>query len=164
VALEFDVERIDPYNRLLAYVYLPDGTMFNEALVRAGYAQVATFPPNVKHTGRFLAAQRQARAAGRGLWGLPEGKLCGLTNRGNGIGESSEGCTAPARPTPPPSNREGVPPISQTACPKNAPIKGNAQSGIYHTRVSTTYDETYPEECFASEAAARAAGYRAARD
>jgi len=35
---------------------------------------------------------------------------------------------------------------------------------IYHTRTSATYDETYPEECFATEAAAQAAVYRAARD
>ena len=70
VALEFDVKRVDPYGRLLAYVWLSDGSMFNETLVREGYAQVATFPPNVKHTDRFLKAQREAREAGRGLWGF----------------------------------------------------------------------------------------------
>jgi micrococcal nuclease len=48
VALDFDVEKTDRYGRLLAYVWLPDGSMFNETLVREGYAQVATFPPNVK--------------------------------------------------------------------------------------------------------------------
>ena len=48
VELELDVQKIDPYGRLLAYVYLPDGSMFNETLLREGYAQVATFPPNVK--------------------------------------------------------------------------------------------------------------------
>jgi hypothetical protein len=58
----------------------------------------------------------------------------------------------------------GVPPVSQTDCPAGAPIKGNSQSGIYHTKSSATYDETDPEECFATEAAARAAGYRAAQD
>lgn len=70
VALEFDVQRIDPYNRVLAYVWLPDGPMFNEVLVKQGYAQVATYPPNVKYVDRFRAAQQEARAAGRGLWGL----------------------------------------------------------------------------------------------
>jgi endonuclease YncB( thermonuclease family) len=59
VALELDVEKIDPYGRLLAYVYLPDGQMFNETLVEEGYAQVATFPPNVKYVDRFLEAQRK---------------------------------------------------------------------------------------------------------
>jgi micrococcal nuclease len=66
VALEFDVERVDPYGRLLAYVWLSDGSMFNETLVGEGYAQVATFPPNVEHTDRFLQAQREAREADRG--------------------------------------------------------------------------------------------------
>jgi micrococcal nuclease len=52
------VEKVDPYGRLLAYVWLPDGSMFNEALVREGYAQVGTFPLNVKYTDLFLEAQR----------------------------------------------------------------------------------------------------------
>jgi micrococcal nuclease len=100
VALEFDVERIDPYGRVLAYVWLPGGKMFNEVLVSEGYAQVATFPPNVKYVERFLAAQRKARAEGAGLWGLPERKLCQLADRGNGIGG---GCAAESTPTATPS-------------------------------------------------------------
>jgi micrococcal nuclease len=86
VNLELDVQKIDPYGRLLAYVYLPDGRMFNETLLREGYAQVATFPPNVKYQDRFLEAQREARAENRGLWGLSASELCQQTDRGNGIG------------------------------------------------------------------------------
>jgi micrococcal nuclease len=91
VSLELDVQKIDPYGRLLAYVYLPDGQMFNETLVREGYAQVATFPPNVKYQDRFLKAQREARAASRGLWGLSAGELCQQTDRDNGIGGGCSG-------------------------------------------------------------------------
>jgi micrococcal nuclease len=91
VSLELDVEKVDPYGRLLAYVYLPDGEMFNETLVEEGYAQVATFPPNVKYTDRFLEAQREARAANRGLWGLSTAELCQQTDRGNGIGGGCSG-------------------------------------------------------------------------
>ena len=91
VGLELDVQKIDPYGRVLAYVYLPDGTMFNETLLREGYAQVATFPPNVKYQDRFLEAQREARAANRGLWGLSAGELCKQTDRGNGIGGGCSG-------------------------------------------------------------------------
>lgn len=86
VTLRFDVEKTDQYGRLLAYVYLPDGSMVNETLLEEGYAQVATFPPNVRHLGRFRTAQMSAREAGRGIWGLPESRLCQLTDRGNGIG------------------------------------------------------------------------------
>ena len=60
--------------------------MFNEALVREGYAQVATFPPNTRYLDRFEKAQEEAREAGRGIWGLPEGEACGLRDRDNGIG------------------------------------------------------------------------------
>lgn len=45
-------------------------------------------------------------------------------------------------------------------CPSSAPIKGNADSGIYHVPSGQFYDVTNAEECFASEAAAVAAGYR----
>ena len=68
VRLEFDVERIDQYGRTLAYVWI-GGRLFNEVLVREGFAQVATYPPNVKYVERFLRAQRLAREESAGLWG-----------------------------------------------------------------------------------------------
>jgi micrococcal nuclease len=86
VGLEFDVERRDRYGRLLAYVYPSEEEMFNETLVREGYAQVATFPPNVKHVERFLAAQLEARSVGTGLWSLSPEELAAQTDRGNGVG------------------------------------------------------------------------------
>src|SRR5215208_6521494 len=45
-----------------------DGRFFNQMLVDRGYAQVLTIPPNVDYADRFVAAQRRARAAQRGLW------------------------------------------------------------------------------------------------
>lgn len=69
VYLEKDVSNTDRYNRLLRYVYLTDGRMVNKELLRLGLAQVATFPPDVKYVDRFLAVQREAQAAGVGLWG-----------------------------------------------------------------------------------------------
>ena len=179
VALEFDVERIDPYGRVLAYVWLPGGSMFNDTLVREGYAQVATFPPNVKYTERFLASQREARSADRGLWGLSRGQLCQLADRGNGIGEGSSGCQAASASASASGSASAsasasagsgggagasaggaVAPISEDDCPPNAPIKGN-QSGLYHVPSGAYYDVTNPEECFATAADAQAAGYEA---
>lgn len=101
VSLELDVQKVDPYGRLLAYAYLPEGEMFNEMLAEEGYAQVATFPPNVRYVDLFLEAQREARAANRGLWGLSEGELCQQTDRGNGIGGGCADGSAPARETSP---------------------------------------------------------------
>ena len=43
--------------------------MANAEVVRRGFAQVMTIPPNVKYQERFLKLQREARTARRGLWG-----------------------------------------------------------------------------------------------
>lgn len=69
VRLEFDVERYDKYRRLLAYIYLPDGTFVNAELVRQGYAHTLTIPPNVKYADLFVKCQQEARENNRGLWG-----------------------------------------------------------------------------------------------
>jgi len=67
VRLELDVQHRDRYGRLLAYVWVGE-TMVNAELVRLGYAQVMTVPPNVRYQDLFLKLQREAREAGRGLW------------------------------------------------------------------------------------------------
>lgn len=68
VTLELDVERQDGYGRLLAYVWLSDGTLFNAELVEAGYARPYTVPPNVRHAARLRALGAEARKQRRGLW------------------------------------------------------------------------------------------------
>lgn len=68
VSLEFDVERHDRYKRLLAYVYLKDGTFVNAEIVKQGYASLMTFPPNVKYVDLFQKLYREARENKRGLW------------------------------------------------------------------------------------------------
>ena len=68
VRLEYDVERRDRYGRDLAYVYTPDGKMLNEEIVRAGFAVVSVYPPNVRYVDLMRAAARDAREAERGLW------------------------------------------------------------------------------------------------
>lgn len=67
VRLELDVQARDRHGRLLAYVWVAD-TMVNAELIRRGFAQVMTVPPNVRHQSLFLRLQREAREAGRGLW------------------------------------------------------------------------------------------------
>jgi micrococcal nuclease len=89
VRLELDVQRRDQYGRLLAYVWV-DALMVNAELVRQGYAQVMTVPPNVRYQTLFVALQREARAARRGLLlgGGLEGPLRSLP----------QGSVAPAKP------------------------------------------------------------------
>ena len=67
VRLELDVQVRDRYGRMLAYVWIGD-VMINAELVRLGYAQVMTIPPNVRHQALFVKLQRDAREARRGLW------------------------------------------------------------------------------------------------
>lgn len=70
VTLEFDVGRVDPYGRALAYVWVPDldGELFNETLLRRGLARELSVEPNVKYEDRFLDAEKEAKAKGIGVW------------------------------------------------------------------------------------------------
>ncbi|MDQ1520487.1 MAG: micrococcal nuclease [Actinomycetota bacterium] len=69
IVLVYDVDRTDRYDRTLAYVYRASDALFvNASLVRDGYAVAYTYPPDVAHADEFVALQREARAAGRGLW------------------------------------------------------------------------------------------------
>ena len=54
-------------------------------------------------------------------------------------------------------------PVSKYRCPVWAPIKGNANSGIFHVPGQRFYNATQPEDCFRTEAAARKWGYRKAK-
>lgn len=72
VILEKDISETDKYGRLLRYVYLPmgDNLLFvNDYLIRAGFATVLTYPPDVKFAEQFLKAQSAAKAEKLGLWG-----------------------------------------------------------------------------------------------
>lgn len=57
----------DRYDRLLRYVYLPDGTLLEEALIRNGYGFYYPYFPFTK-SAQFAADQRAAQAAHKGLW------------------------------------------------------------------------------------------------
>lgn len=94
VWVELDVQERDRYRRVLAYLYLEDprgdwihgGRRFlqvNLELVRAGWAEPYTVPPNVRYAALYLQAAREARAKGVGMWGGASGG--GATSRpGNG--------------------------------------------------------------------------------
>ncbi len=69
VYLEKDVSDVDQYGRALRYVFLEDGTLFNELLIKEGYGKVVTYPPDVKYAERLMEAQVHARENNKGLWG-----------------------------------------------------------------------------------------------
>jgi micrococcal nuclease len=70
VRYRLGTEPRDRYGRALVHLFLRDGRHVNELLVRDGYAQPLTIPPNVEYADRFVALARAARRAGRGLWGV----------------------------------------------------------------------------------------------
>ncbi|WP_322794742.1 thermonuclease family protein [Thermoflexus sp.] len=65
-----DVSETDRYGRLLRYGIAGD-VFVNLTLVREGYAQTLTVPPDVSCAEAFRSAEAEARSAGRGLWGMP---------------------------------------------------------------------------------------------
>lgn len=79
VRLELDRRRRDRYKRLLAYVWVGD-TMINAEMVKRGYAEVMSIPPDYRHRALLAKLQDEARAAGRGLWhDSPKGKAAPTT-------------------------------------------------------------------------------------
>lgn len=79
VYVQIGVETRDRYERVLAYLYLKDPqgvweydgqplTQVNLEIVRAGFAEPLSIPPNVAYSGLYVDAAREARRAGRGMW------------------------------------------------------------------------------------------------
>ena len=67
VRLESTRRKRDDYGRLLAFVYLPDGSLLNRLLVENGLAAVyRRFDFPFKES--FLEAEQEAREIGKGLW------------------------------------------------------------------------------------------------
>lgn len=60
---------LDKYNRLLRYVFLEDGTLYNKLMIAEGYAHEYTYDSKpYKYQAEFKQAEDSAREAGRGLW------------------------------------------------------------------------------------------------
>jgi micrococcal nuclease len=106
VILEKDVSETDRFGRLLRDVWLqrPEGwLMVNLELVRTGFAAVSTYPPDVKYVDLLLAAQREAREAGAGLWAdQPEPSPTATTTSGGGTASCDSSYPTVCIPPPPP--------------------------------------------------------------
>jgi micrococcal nuclease len=102
VVLERDVSETDRFGRLLRYVWLLDGsawTFVNLELVRDGFAHATTYPPDVRWTDTFRAAERSARDAGRGLWAADAGPSAAAGRPGTSVLGFVGGACDPAYPT-----------------------------------------------------------------
>jgi micrococcal nuclease len=109
--LEFDQERRDRYDRLLAYVWLTEprdrtgrslrDSLLNAKIVNKGWAEAYPYAPNTKYSGPFSNMERAARQADRGQWGANCRRV------GGGTGGGGSGSCDPAYPdfcisSPPP--------------------------------------------------------------
>lgn len=61
----------DRYGRLLTYITLPNGKDYSTVAARSGFAKYYLYRTPVARTSKIQAAERSARAAGKGLWGAP---------------------------------------------------------------------------------------------
>ena len=68
VTLEKDVSETDRYGRLLRYVYV-DGVFVNGELVRLGYAEAVSYPPDTRYQWQLEQLEKEAKAAKLGIWG-----------------------------------------------------------------------------------------------
>lgn len=69
VRVERDVSDFDPTGRLWRYVYLPDGRMVNEELLKGGYGRLSGVTPDRRYQQRMAASEQTAQAVKKGLWG-----------------------------------------------------------------------------------------------
>jgi endonuclease YncB( thermonuclease family) len=71
LSLSYGGRRVDRYGRALAHLHGDDGLWIQGEMLRLGMARVYTFRDNTALAGQMLELERQARAAGRGIWSHP---------------------------------------------------------------------------------------------
>ncbi len=149
VKLEKDVSSTDKYGRILAYVYVGD-IFINAYLVQEGYAQISTYPPDVKYADYFLELQQEAKENNKGLWGIEiveEEKEQ----------EEEPVVEEPAEETQPPEEEE------ETIAPASeGQYCGSIKSDVYHYPTCSSAKQINPENLiwFVDENDAKAKGYR----
>lgn len=68
IEMEKDISETDKYGRLLRYVWVGE-IMVNEELIREGWAESSSFPPDIKYQERFRIEQIKAELNKVGIWG-----------------------------------------------------------------------------------------------
>ncbi len=141
----------DRYGRLLRYVFLPDGSLLNAAIIGQGYGHAYTSYPFEKME-EFRALERQAREKERGLWAPASGdptRLEAATAEPVPITKNPGGSTVAS--DPPGASSAGTGPSTGAAgkeYPARAPANGAAPAprSITGTEVGTATRVGKPEE------------------
>lgn len=67
ITLEFEEDKYDKYDRMLAWVFV-DGKLLQEELLKEGYAQVKYVYDDYKYINRIKKAQVEAKRLHKGIW------------------------------------------------------------------------------------------------
>ncbi|AST07198.1 nuclease of thermonuclease [Anoxybacillus flavithermus] len=71
VELSAKEQPYDRYGRLLAYIWLEDGTLYQEKIVQEGFARVAyVFEPDTKYAKKLYKVQEKAKKAKKRIWSV----------------------------------------------------------------------------------------------
>ncbi|MBI2108786.1 MAG: thermonuclease family protein [Parcubacteria group bacterium] len=65
---EWPAVKRDTYGRPLVYLYLPNGELYNEKLIREGLAHEYTYKGGYKYRPQLQDAEKDARTHKRGMW------------------------------------------------------------------------------------------------
>ena len=85
VKLVTSKQKYDRKKRLVAQVYLGDGTWVQGQMLEAGMAMVYGFSDSREMLPQMLAAEEKARVAKRGIWALPYYRVLQAEEAGEGM-------------------------------------------------------------------------------
>jgi hypothetical protein len=109
---------------------------------------------------RRVVGTKPPEVTGQATW-QPLATSAAAEKRSGPVQFTSAPAAEPESPAPtgPTADDSWVAPIDGV-CPTSHPIKGNADSGIFHVPGGMSYERTVPERCYISEAEAEADGFR----
>jgi micrococcal nuclease len=88
VRLSYDFDFQDEYGRVLAYVWSPEGELFNESIIRLGFASAfLKYPFRADFQERFRAAAAEARRESRGFWRIGDPERISVQEARDHLGE-----------------------------------------------------------------------------
>ena len=88
VRLSYDFSPLDEHGRVLAYLWPEEGKLFNDFIIRQGFAAAfLKYPYRKDYQERFRAAQAEARKEKRGFWRQDEPTTISVSEVRGRIGE-----------------------------------------------------------------------------
>ncbi|MFA5644364.1 MAG: thermonuclease family protein [Patescibacteria group bacterium] len=119
----------DKYGRLLLYVYLENGVLFNKWMIENGYGHEYTYNIPYKYQTEFQKAEKYARENKLGLWAdnacVESGDVLESINNDSQASVDSQ-----------------EPPISEGTQILDSPQVKKSSTGICHEKGTTYYDRT----------------------